>query len=115
MRYIEENEIMEFKQKSQLKRTHLPAIMARWSPAIAYQPAYLLDNYRFHMLCLPKAEVLEQYGRWKIKIKDETGWITREKRVTDKKVWDTDSWAEWAAFLELAKVSMATVTKASQW
>ncbi len=113
--YIEENEIADFKQKSGLMRTHLPGIVASWSPPGAYKPACLLDYSRFHMLRPPKAEVLEQKGWWRIKVKDETGQFTREKRVTNKKVWDIDSCAEWAAFLELAKDSTATVTEASQW
>lgn len=113
--YIEENEIRDFKQKSRLMRIHLPGIVASWSPPGAYKPACLLDYCGFHMLRPPKAEVLEQNGWWRIKVKDETGQVTREIRVTDKKVWDIDSCAEWAAFLELAKISTATVTEASQW
>ncbi|KAK3170609.1 hypothetical protein OEA41_002690 [Lepraria neglecta] len=113
--YIEEDEIADFKQKSKLMRTHLPGIVASWSPPGTYKPACLLDYCRFHMLRPPKAEELEQNGWWKITVKDEAGRVTRKKRVTDKKVWDTDSCAEWAAFLELAKVSTATVTEASQW
>lgn len=92
--YIEENEIADFKQKSGLMRTHLPGIVASWSPLGAYKPACLLDYCRFHMLRPPKAEVLEQNGWWRIKVKDETGQFTREKRVTDKKVWDIDSCTE---------------------
>ena len=113
--YIEENEIRDFKQKSRLMRIHLPGIVASWSPPGAYKPACLLDSCGFHMLRPPKAEVLEQNGWWRIKVKDETGQVTSEKRVTDKKVWDIESCAEWAAFLELAQISTATVIEASQW
>lgn len=113
--YIEESEIADFKQKSRLVRIHLPGIVASWLPTGIYKPACLLDYCRFHVLRPPKAEVLEQNGWWRIKVKNETGQVIREKRVTDKKLWDIDSCAEWAAFLELAKVSTATVTEASQW
>lgn len=88
--------------------------MASWTPLGKYKPACLLDYCRFHMLRPPKAEEQEQNGWWKIKVKG-AGQVTREKRVTGKKVWGTDSCAEWAAFLELAKVSTATVTEATQW
>lgn len=115
MEYIEENEIMEFKRKTKLKRTHLTGIVASWSPQGAYKPACLLDYCRFHVLRQPKAEALEQNCWWGIQVKDETGRVTSQKRVTDKKVWNVDFCAEWPAFLELAKVSTATVTEASQW
>jgi len=113
--YIDEHEIADLKQKSRLMRIHLPGIVASWSPPGTYKPACLLDYCRFHMLRPPKAEELEQNGWWKIKVKDKAGRVTGEKRVTNKKVWDIGTCAEWAAFLELAKVSTATVTEATQW
>lgn len=84
--YIEENEIRDFKQKSRLMKIHLQGIVASWLPPEAYKPACLLDYCRFHILRPLKAEVLEQNGWWRIKMKDKTGQVTREKRVTDKKV-----------------------------
>jgi hypothetical protein len=113
--YIKEDQIAAFKQASGLMRIHLPGIVVSWSPPGTYKPACLLDYCRFHMLRPPKAEELEQKGWWKIKITNEAGVFIRMMRVTDKMVWDTDSCAEWAAFLELAKVSTATVTEATQW
>ena len=73
-------------QKNKLKRTHLSGIVASWSPPGAYKPACLLDYCRFHMLRPLKAEALEQNGWWRIKVKDETGQVTSQKRVRDKKV-----------------------------
>ena len=114
-RVIDEHEIADFKQKSGLIRTHLPGIVASWSPPGTYKPACLLDYCRFHMLRPPKAEELEQNCWWKIPVKNKGGNTIGKKRATDKTVWDTDSCAEWAAFLELAKVSTATITEATQW
>ena len=109
MGYITEDEIADLKWRSGLMRTHLPGVMASWSPPGTYKPTCLLDYCRFHMLRPPKAEELEQKGWWNINRKD------RARRVTDKGVWDTDSCAEWAAFLELASNCTATVTAATQW
>lgn len=111
---IEKDKIADFKQESGLMRTHLPGIMACWSPPGTYKPACLLDYCRFHMLRPPKAEKLEQNDWKNIEVKGKDGKL-RKKSFTVKKFWDTDSCAEWAAFLELAKVSTATVTEATRW
>ena len=78
--YITEHEIADLTGKSGLMRTHLPGVVASWSPPGTYKPACLLDYCRFHMLRPPKAEELEQKGWWEIKVKDQA------RRVTNKRV-----------------------------
>ena len=103
--HIYEHDIAAWKRESGLSRIHLPGVVATWTPLGIYKPACLLDYCRFHILRPPKAEETEQ----------KCWWEKARKRVTDKQVWETETCAEWAAFLELASVSTATVTEATQW
>jgi hypothetical protein len=115
--YITDQEISSTMNQSGLTRIHLPGIIVSWSPSGTYKPSCLLDYCRFHLLRPPKAEAAEQRCWWTINVTNEAKKVIGEKMVTNKVIWDTDSCAEWAAFLELASASTDTmsVTEPTQW
>jgi hypothetical protein len=94
-----EKEYDSLVRETQVTPVHLPGILASWSPDGLYKPACLLDHCRFRAHRPPTAERIEQ------------------KYVLTKRVFDIDSCAEWAAYLQIASVrnNMVSVIEASPW
>lgn len=95
-------------RRSKIRPVHLPGILAAWSPQAFYMPACLLDHCRFLTLRPRAAEDADQ--------KD---WYCDEQEnwYTTKKIYTSDSCAEWDAFLQLASAqnSEMKVTDPDFW
>jgi len=99
--YMTEDDYNLLVRRCEVVPVHLPGILATWSPCGEYMPPCLLDYWRFRTLRPPRAEIMDQ-RHWSLN--------EHKERVMKKRVWATDSCAEWAAFLQLASVKNSEVS-----